>query len=383
MAPEPAPTAPSPRRPRRAGRLLVASAAGFVGVALACGLGWALFPRPAMTPEAIVASAARVEVVTRSAAPGVQAPEAPPPTRELPDPASLSARFVRRLAWASARAASAGGSVVLCDFGPVAARAEGLAALNEPFVRISDGEHDWLDGAIDPATSVMMHDRGWTTFVVYTAEGEAVIDGRRVRWEGAAPGEVGRCVAAAPIARDVTVRIRAVDADGAPIVDPPGVETWAWGCASEEPLPVDGGASSVPAGGCRLRAVSQRKNGLQVAYGPWVVVDAPAGSELDVALPTPPPPAWWSPPDFDRSVALLDVAAFSGALGVEEALSGLVDDLARGEVPSELFEPPAAPGGEGGLLGVLADPTSGVHAAWSLWMQGDEGLDEGPDGDAP
>ena len=72
-------------------------------------------------------------------------------------------------------------------------------------------------------------------------------------------------------------------------VDPPGVETWAWGCASEEPLPVDGSASSVPAGGCRLRAVSQRKNGLQVAYGPWVTVDAPPGSEIEVALPTPPP----------------------------------------------------------------------------------------------
>lgn len=378
MPPDPAPPASPPRRrPRWVGRLFVASAAGFVGAAIACGLGWALFPRPAMTPEAIVASAARVEVVTRSGPPRVAAPEAAPATRELPDPASLSPRFVRRLDWASARAASTGGSMVLCDFGPVAEPSAGLASLGEPFVRISDGEHDWLDSRIDPATSAMMHDRGWTTFVVYEAEGEAVIDGRRVRWEGAAPGEVGRCVAAAEIDREITVRIQAVDADDTLIVDPPGVETWAWGCASEEPLPVDGSASSVPAGGCRLRAVSQRKNGLQVAYGPWVTVDAPPGSEIEVALPTPPPPAWWSPPDFDRSVALLDVAAFSGALGVEEALSGLVDDLARGELPTDLLEPPSAPGaGDGGLIGALADPTSAVHGAWSLWMKGDERLEE-------
>jgi len=314
-------------------------------------------------------------------------PDAPPPSSAAPARADsprvpvyddLPHRARRRAGWAHERAAWTGGGWVLCDLSSIP---QALDTEEDPgtLASLVPDERGYL-GDIDPATSHMVVADGWLPLSVRQPQGHAhmkvgggLFTAREpvlveVSWSQA-QGEVpGTCqVQRLPEPQGATVHVNLVDEDGQEWI-PLDRTVQFVGCgrvfSEHTPIVVD-----AP---CDLR-VQRRGQVLysQVTLGPPGHVDpalADADDVVEVDLVVPPAPSAGTLPRFDETLALADVAAFSGSELLSDHLDQVVDDLAAGDLDLVPLQDWAAVAGTGSVTG-------GISKSWQAWGEADESID--------
>lgn len=283
----------------------------------------------------------------------------------------------RRFAWAHERAAWTGGGWVACDL-------SGLPGAPSTSAELVLDEAHYL-GPVDAATSTMATPDDWLTFSVSAPSGRAtwsvgeLFEAKtrlEVSWEGATGETPGACTVTVLDAEPAVLDVLAVASDGSELPLP--ADAWIVGCGRTE---LGGLVRTTETDRCALHL--ERRNPLlpsQVVVGPPARVTPVPGETTTVRVPLPAAPGLDTLPRLDETLALLDLAAFSGSEVFADHLDVIVDDLEDGRFePSTTDRLPTDPAFED-LLGeddTIDDAYGLIQASWLLWAR----LDETPPGE--
>ncbi len=340
-----------------------------VGAVLAILLGFVALPMalPAPVPVRAVVmddySATDVHTFNPDR-PEIPAPAVQPvPTRE-----DLPVEYGEHWDRAHDRADWIDGAVVTCDIGALMSPREPDPAPGDPdfddfvmpqmaFLDMDEGVH--LEGSVDVVsrfyTPVV---DGRITFTVRETSGSSRVlapdmatspsgslegDWLQVRWSGAEPGTTVGCDGVWK--RDTgTLTLTVLDERGQEF-SPPDSED-----GTQPPLIVVRGCGlmspaaheaelPVPAGRCALQV--ERRNStfpLIANRGEAVIIDVPAGGNVDVTLRAPPEPPLYQPPDLIELSTAADVAAYFGSDAMADAFEELLQSILNGDWDPAMFE---------------------------------------------